>query len=353
MEQTNNPPANGTERTNVTALIKSTRPTQIAALPVVAQRAKDLYSTFHGKDAARFYEAEKYHFMKLVGESQGLRNCTPESIYGAFLDLCIHGASLDPSLKQAYMIPRKGKATIVLTGTFEILLRQRAGQLKYADNPVRVYEGDEFIYGTKKGTTFVEHSAKIPRDPNAKLIAVFIKLTRPDGTVDYKVLSREELEDLRKQSEAPNSPAWTKNFAGMAEAKAIKHAFRSYPKPRTLGATKFTSLESENVETTEDLSPDFYSLGDENVDTETGEIREQMENRLQRDDQSRPVETINLGEKGTSTGTTETMGDDVLPEFLVNGSGFQSVKPQYANESNGFNRGNGGEASKNQLDLNI
>jgi recombinational DNA repair protein RecT len=136
----------------------------------------------------------------------------------------------------------------------ELLLRTIQGQIKYVDNPVVVYQGDEWAHGERDGKKVVNHMAKSPRESD-NIIAVYLKITRHDDTIDYKVLTAEEIQDLRKVSKSPNSSAWVKSFKGMCEAKVIKHAFKTYPKVRV---GEFSKMASDIVDTEpEMIIPDY------------------------------------------------------------------------------------------------
>ena len=66
----------------------------------------------------------------------------------------------------------------------EVYMRQRAGQIRYADNPVIVYEGDAFRPIIKNGAKFVEYEGAFPRLSD-KPVAAFIRIVRNDGSVDF------------------------------------------------------------------------------------------------------------------------------------------------------------------------
>lgn len=241
-------------------LIQTASPAQLIDSPAVANRFKDLYSVIHGiKDtriAEAFYTAEKFHFLKSINDSAPLQACTKLSLYGIFMDVAVSGLSFDPSMKHLYIVPYnvnvgtrdqpkwEKRAALQISGLGELLLRQMQGQVKYADNPVVVFEGDEFRYGCKDGKTIVEHMACIPRK-SENIIASYICITRHDNSKDYKVMSIDDINRLRKFSKDPNSKAWTDGLKGMVEAKTIKHAFKNYPKVR-MG--EFSKLSSETID---------------------------------------------------------------------------------------------------------
>lgn len=239
--------------------IEQSSPSQLATLPEVADRFRNIYAIMNGGNASvanSKYEAEKFHFMKLIQDKPDLQACTKLSLYGCFLDMAVNGLSFDPSMKHAYVVsfntnvgtkqtPKwEKRANLMISGYGELHMRVRQGQIKYADTPILVFEGDEFRHGTKDNKVFLEHVAAYPRKTD-NIIACYLRIERNDSSVDYKVLSIEEIMKLRNFSKDPNSKAWTDGLPGMVQAKTIKHAFRSYPKMR-MG--EFSTLQSQVID---------------------------------------------------------------------------------------------------------
>lgn len=251
-------------------LIKTATPSQLIKSGEVANRFQHLYAMIHGiknpAKAAAFYEAEQFHFLKLINDNANIAACTKLSLYGIFMDVAVSGLSFDPTMKHLYIVPYnvnvgtrdnprwEKRASLQISGYGELLLRTLQGQIKYADNPVIVYEGDEFKFGSRDGKTVLDHIASIPRKTN-NIIACYLKITRHDDTIDYKVMTADDLQALRKFSKDQNSKAWTDGIAGMMQAKTIKHAFKNYPKVRV---GEFSKMESETIdEAPEEVIPDY------------------------------------------------------------------------------------------------
>lgn len=239
---------------------KDTKPSHLIRSEAVSKQFTTLYAKIHGiKNMAKaqaFCEAEQHHFLKIINDNPKIASCTKLSLYGIFMDVAVSGLSFDPTMRHLYIVPFntnvgtrdnpkwENRAALQISGQGELLLRMMQGQVKYADNPVIVYEGDEFKYGTRDGKLVLDHVACIPRKSN-NIIACYLRITRHDDTVDYKVMTNEDIQQLRKFSKDPNSVAWTTGIAGMVQAKTIKHAFKSYPKLRV---GEFSKMESETIE---------------------------------------------------------------------------------------------------------
>ena len=218
---------------------------------------------FGEQNAEAFYEEQRGFFLnELTSGSykELLKEASGISIYFAFLFLAINNLSLEKglsttcyleckSVKVGEKVDEKTKrstniyerhAVISVTGYGEIVLRQRAGQIRSVDNPKVVYDCDSLRFGERDGKSFLEYEKAIPRPAGAKIIACYIRIIKADGTVDYFVLDTDEMVRLRQYSGKSN---WGKANAlygnqqdcsdidtGFLKSKTVKHAFKGYPK---------------------------------------------------------------------------------------------------------------------------
>lgn len=255
------------------------------------------------------YEKEARNFNRILSENEDLRNnCTRFSLFTAFLDVAISGLSLEPGARaQAYLLSRsiavgsyidnnrqkkkqyETQAVLTISGHGELVHRARCGQIRHADNPVIVYEEDNFEYGEYNGSKFVNYTCRLPHT-SGNIIACFMKITRADGSIDYAVMLPEDWMRLAGYSARQNrqwdnqarqwkqgNPNALYGFAngqckidpGFLIAKCIKHAFKSYPKAR-IG--RGSQLESQQVEEME-INDNLYGLEDgSTIDPNTGEV---------------------------------------------------------------------------------
>lgn len=244
----------------------------------VREQFISVYNSIWQDGGEGVYEREAIYFNQQLRDKKDLRECTALSIYYSFIDLAVKGLSLIPGPQcLCYLLPRNIKVgtdqqgrdvwnkvcNLTISAYGELRLRQQAGQIRYADNPVIVYEGDTFQYGEQNGHKVVNYMSAFPRTSN-KIIACFIKITRADGSVDYSVMTESDWKRLEKYSFKNNGSFRDKSGnmvarganelyqsddgqidAGFLVAKCIKHAFKTYPKLR-IG--KGMMLESEIVE---------------------------------------------------------------------------------------------------------
>lgn len=275
--------------------ITSLKPLGIVKDDLVRQRFIDIYGTLWGEEkAVAAYEREAIHFNRILADSPALKECTITSLFVAFIDIAVNGLSIEPGVRAlAYLQPRSFKTgkknnsgkdiyetrcTLTISGYGELFQRSRAGQIRYADNPVVVYEGDEFSFSDRDGRKSVNYTLSLSHNVE-RPIACFFRIVRADGSIDYAVMLEEAWQRLSGFSAKANkkwddnkkryvdgdpNALYSSGFGGSIDtgfliAKCIKHAFATYPKLRIGRGTAYQA----------DVTPqpkddDFYG-----IDTDT------------------------------------------------------------------------------------
>lgn len=228
---------------------------------------------FGEQNAEAFYEEQRGFFLNELTSGPYkdlLKEAKGTSIYFAFLFLAINNLSLEKglsttcylecrSIKVGEQVNEKSNkktniyerhAVITITGYGEIVLRQRAGQIRSVDNPKVVYDCDSFRFGEHDGRSFVEYEKAIPRPEGARIIACYVRIVKKDNSVDYFVLDTDEIirlkqysgkanqywdNDRRAMVQRPNALYGTQADGsdidtGFLKSKTVKHAFKGYPK---------------------------------------------------------------------------------------------------------------------------
>ncbi|WP_071145729.1 recombinase RecT [Bacteroides ihuae] len=252
--------------------------TKIVEYGKVEQKFIQMYNAIWGSQLGeQIYHKEVFNFQKILRENPSVAECSKMSLYGCFLDIAVNGLSLDnTSHPHCYLIPRNIKtghkdgnnrdiyekrANVSVTGYGELTMRMRCGQIRYADNPIVIYEGDIFSIGLENGVKKITYSAAIPRK-STKVIGAFIRIVRMDGSEDYQWLLEGDIQRLASFSARNNSywkdghrvegkanDLYSSNYGGIdpgfLENKMIKHAFDAYPKVRTGQYTLMETIEEE------------------------------------------------------------------------------------------------------------
>ena len=281
---------NNQETLNQAQVIQSLKASDVIRNDYVRQQFINVYNAIWKEGGEGAYEREAMYFNNQLRDSENLRKCTGMSVFFAFIDLAVRGLTLEPGAQAlCYLLPRsyctgknaqgqnlyESRCNLTISGYGELVLRAKAGQIQYADNPVIVYEGDEFSFGEKDGRKYVNYCCRIPRQSN-RIIACFLKITRPDGTVDYSVMTEQDWKRLsdysgkanrywdntaRRYVENPNQLYTSLDGqidTGFLKAKCIKHAFKTYPK---IAIGKGTQLESEIIEENNQPETSFDPYG--------------------------------------------------------------------------------------------
>lgn len=259
---------------------------EIATAPMVRDKFIDIYNTLWGAGTGEAaYERESRFFNRLLSENADLQKGTHFSLFTAFIDLAVCGLSLEPGARAlCYLIGRnqktspkldaqgrpmkdskgypvynwEGRVVLTVSAYGELVLRERSGQIRHADNPVLVYEGDEFSFSDKGGRKEVEYVCHLPHT-GKRIIACYLRITRADGSVDYSVMTEEDWVRLAQYSARQNRSGANALYGvdqhgivnidpGFLMAKCIKHAFKTYPKLRTGRGTELQSQQTEEQE---------------------------------------------------------------------------------------------------------
>lgn len=215
-------------------------------------------------ESDHIFNKEAMYFRRLIHASEDLRNCSVFSLYCCLIDISLNAEilSFNPDDKLVYVETRGHKtgakyqdgrdiyekrAQAKISPYGELAIRMDVGQIKYADDPIVVYDGDLFEIGTDDySNTRVLWKAKVPRKPNARIIGAFIKITRPNDSYITPYMLEDDVMRLAAYSERQNKRGNTAGKAnplygigtptgidaGFLKAKMIKHSFRTFPKVR-------------------------------------------------------------------------------------------------------------------------
>lgn len=250
--------------------INKLKPLEIVEHPVVRERFIQIYDTLWGNGEAA-YQRESIYFNKALRDNEGgkLQRATPFSIFTAFIDLAVCGLSLEPGTRAlAYLMGRntnigtrdnkqwEARCVLTISGYGELVMRTRAGQIRHADNPVLVYDNDQFSFCDVDGRKSVSYTCNIPHTGHA-IVACYIRITRADGSIDYSVMYPEDWQRLACYSAKQNGSRGANELYGVDNngisnidpgflmAKCIKHAFKTYPKVRIGRGTELQSQQEE------------------------------------------------------------------------------------------------------------
>lgn len=127
-------------------------------------------------------------------QNEWLRRCTPESIYGSLILSAQMGLEPSGIRGEAYLVPYKGKCTLIpgWRGLVKLALRSKAVKSLYSHV---VYEADKF-------TVWLGSDPKVEHQPcldgqRGNIIAAYAVAQMENGSIDVEVMTIEELEKIR------------------------------------------------------------------------------------------------------------------------------------------------------------
>lgn len=151
-----------------------------------------------------------------------LMECTQESLFACLLDLSALG--LEPDGRRAHLIPYGRTCTLIIDykGIAELAMRSGAVSSIHAD---KVCENDDFDYDRGQLT---RHKIDF-RKPRGNAFAYYALVRLKDGTEKCEVMTKEEVDAIRKRSKSSGSGPWVTDYDEMAKKTVFKRASKWIP----------------------------------------------------------------------------------------------------------------------------
>lgn len=159
-------------------------------------------------------------------KTPALLHCDRESLFGAVLQCAALGLEPGSALGHCYLLPYKKTCQLIIGYRGMIDLARRSGQI-LSLCAYCVHEADEFHYelGLHPDVRHIP-AATADRGPVTYVYAV---ATLKDGGVQFEVLSRAEIEEVRKSSRSGGQGPWIDHWEEMAKKTVIRRLFKYLP----------------------------------------------------------------------------------------------------------------------------
>ncbi len=282
--------------------IKGLSPAAVATDKAIGEHFVNKYMAMYRTEkeqAVAFYEREKDNFMKRVTEVDAIAQCTPMSIFLAFMQVGGWKLSFEGgSQPDVYLIPGNRnigtkdqpnwvKEVVAQPSPYgEKKIRIETGQIKHVGTPTVIYDCDTYKeYVGESGRTVVEWS-KGSRTDKSKIIGSFILLEYPDGSREFKTFDHEDISSWRNASAKKNrgtaNALYTSNGgqidAKFLQGKTLKHAFKLFP--RVIATPK---MPDNFVPEHEDAVRQGFDTSEFTEDTTYEEVPEVEENEFDKE----------------------------------------------------------------------
>jgi recombination protein RecT len=201
--------------------------TGIAAFGQLMQRRKGAIASV----AASFMSPERVMKIALNNftKNTALLNCTGESVFRAVLQAVELGLEPGGALGQAHLVPYGKDCTLIVDWKGLAELAYRSGRIA-SINAFCIYEGDTFEH--EEGL-----DPKLRHIPDGQNVGNPLKVTHvasvvltTDGAKLYDVMTRAEVEAIRKRSRTGNNGPWVTDWCEMAKKTILRRTLKRCPK---------------------------------------------------------------------------------------------------------------------------
>lgn len=236
--------------------------------------AKPMFIQAMGGDE-KVWNREAVFAIQALRGNEILRKANPDSIKNAVVNIALTGATLNPALQQAYLVPRDGQCCLDFSYRGLLKIATDSGGVKSIQSSV-VYDFDEFDY--EEGTeTFIHFKrnlnppADFVKDPLKAfwehLVCAFSIVTLHDGNKDYMILPRWRIEKVRNSSKAKSDKApWGQWPEEMTRKTVIKYHYKTLPQTDRMSnaisiLNEHEGLDLEKQGRAKDIEARFTDLG--------------------------------------------------------------------------------------------
>ncbi|MCV2395958.1 recombinase RecT [Actinotalea sp. M2MS4P-6] len=190
--------------------------------------------------------------LTVLRQTPQLARCNPQSFLGALMTSAQLGLEPGP-LGEAYLVPYGNNVTFIPGYRGLVKLAWQSGQLKSIAAHT-VHEHDEFDYAY--GLDPVLHH-KPALNGRGEVIAVYAVAVLKDGGSAFIVMSREDVDAIRKRSRASGNGPWVTDWDAMARKTAVRQLVRWLPLSSELHNLATAAALDESVRTGEDTTRDL------------------------------------------------------------------------------------------------
>lgn len=160
-----------------------------------------------------------------------LADCQPESLLQALM-LCSQ-VGLEPDGRNAHLIPYGTAVQVIFDWKGLVALARRNGVQNIASDTV--CEADAFEWFRTADGLHFKHVVNW-KNPRGNAYAAYC-IWKDGDQFDGEVMSRDEIESIRKRSKAGNNGPWVTDWSEMAKKTVVRRASKKWPlDPETAGA---------------------------------------------------------------------------------------------------------------------
>ena len=186
----------------------------------------------------------------------GIANKNNQILQDALVNIATIGISLNPVLKHAYLIPRKGKVCLDVGYMGLLHIAQSSGVILWGQSKL-VYGNDNYVNKGIDKSPLHEFKAFSDRGP---IVGCYCTVKTVDGDFLTEEMSISDVYAIRSRSESykKKSGPWATDEGEMIRKTVVKRAYKYWPKCERLGtAIQMLNDNGEGIE--KDITPDLIS----------------------------------------------------------------------------------------------
>lgn len=154
-------------------------------------------------------------------KTPGLYQCDKMSVMKVMLDCCTLG--IEPNGRDAHVIPYGTTAQLIVDYKGMITLALKSERISSIRSEV-VCENDEFSWHNGR----IEHTIDWKR-PRGNMCAVYAVARYKDGTEECAVLTKEEVDAVRRRSRSGKSGPWVTDYNEMSKKTCVRRLSKYLP----------------------------------------------------------------------------------------------------------------------------
>lgn len=184
--------------------------------------------------------------LQLLQGSEGLQKAAqgnPASLEYAIINLASIGLSLNPALKEAYLVPRGGKICLDPSYIGLCKLATDTGAIEWVQAEVVKAKDDFKFLGVGKAPF---HEMK-PFDDRGAVIGVYSVANLSTGDQLSTIMSKKECDDIREKC-SKGSTSWKDFYEEMIKKTVIKRASKLWPRSERLARAVEISNEVDGID---------------------------------------------------------------------------------------------------------
>lgn len=204
----------------------------------------------------KIFKREVNFAIQILKKSTALQKCSIESVLESVINISQTGLTLNPVLKYAYLIPRKGKC--VLDPGYQGLIKLATDTDNINSINVQlVYEGDDVTIDLASAEKVTKHVPYVATgNEQGEILYGYSIATLQDGEKHIEIMSIKQIDEIMECSESykyekdksyKNSP-WFKHKPEMCRKTILRRHFKYLPKSDNKQLEKAIELDNEDYD---------------------------------------------------------------------------------------------------------